>query len=175
MYGSYQLDKLDVDFGGLIIAIENQFQLCYDVSMLKEKDVFIGFLNNKGLKFTSQRKLILDAFLKNEEHPSVDDLFSQVRKEDKTIGYATVHRTLKLIEEAGLAREVGFDDKRKRFEHLFGHKHHDHLVCIECGKTIEVFDPKIEKLQENMAAKHGFTLSNHKMEIFGICGECNKN
>src|SRR3989339_514380 len=142
--------------------------------MKKEADVFFEFLVGKGLKFTSQRKIILNIFLNTEDHLSVDDLFVLSRREDETIGYATVHRTLKLIKESGLAREVDFGEKRKRFEHLFGHKHHDHLICTKCGDAIEVFDPKIEKLQEKLAQKYGFKPSFHRMEIFGLCKKCGK-
>ena len=140
--------------------------------MKKEAGIFFEFLAGHGLKFTNQRKIILNIFLNTEDHLSVDDLFVLSRREDETIGYATVHRTLKLIKESGLAREVDFGEKRKRFEHLLGHKHHDHLICTKCKDTIEVFDPKIEKLQEKLAQRYGFKPSFHRMEIFGLCKKC---
>ncbi|MBI5399655.1 transcriptional repressor [Candidatus Saganbacteria bacterium] len=140
--------------------------------MNKEREIFIRFLEKSGLKATAQRATVLDIFLKTEKHVSADDLFSLVKKTNTEIGHATVHRTLKLIKAAGLAREVDFGEGKKRYEHLFGHKHHDHLVCLKCGKTIEVLDPKIEKLQANLASGHGFKVSHHRLEILGICKSC---
>lgn len=142
--------------------------------MAKELEIFEGFLAEKNLKLTSQRKAVLETFLKNEKHLAVDDLFALVKKEHPEIGYATVSRTLKLIKEAGLAREVDFGEGKKRFEHLLGHKHHDHLICLNCGREIEVVDAEIERRQEALARRHGLTPLHHRLEIFGICSSCSR-
>ncbi len=140
--------------------------------MQKEIELFRDGLKKNNLKVTRQRLRVLEAFLKTEKHVSCDELYRLIRGEHPEIGYATVYRTLKLIQEAGLAREVDFGDKVLRLEHEYGHKHHDHLICLACGKFFEVFDPDIEALQEKLAKKQNFTPVRHKMDIFGYCQKC---
>ncbi|KAF0178290.1 MAG: Ferric uptake regulator Fur family [Nitrospirae bacterium] len=137
-----------------------------------EKQIFAEFLARKNLRDTSQRELILDEFLRREQHISAEELYDVVKQRDRTIGQATVYRVLKLLCEAGLAREVNFGDGTMRYEHEFGHEHHDHLTCTACGKTIEVVDPAIETLQKALAEKYGFCLLNHEMYLYGTCAEC---
>ena len=141
---------------------------------MPEKIIFVDFLKKKGLKLTRQREVILEVFLKTEKHLSVEDLYKIVKKKDKTIGQATVFRTLRLLSEADLARETDLGDKKKRFEHKYNHTHHDHLVCIECNKLIEAVNPQIEKLQNDLCVKAGFKLLKHRLEIFGICKQCQR-
>lgn len=124
------------------------------------------------MKITPQRQLILDVFLKEEGHPSPEELYLRVKHLDKTIGQSTVYRTLKLLNESGLAREYQFGDGLTRYEPLYGQQHHDHLICERCGTTIEVVDEAIEKLQEELAARHGFQLTAHRMYLYGICPAC---
>lgn len=139
--------------------------------MFKESDIFTDFLKSQSLKMTDQRRKILDIFLKVHRHMSVDDLYALVRKSDPAIGHATVFRTLKLLREAGLAKEMDAGDK-VRYEHNYGREHHDHLVCIRCSKFIEVTDERMEGLQDALCRKKGFLPQWHKMEIFGVCREC---
>jgi Fur family ferric uptake transcriptional regulator len=141
---------------------------------MSEQKVFQEFLAEKNLRMTYQRKTILDVFLKTKTHVSPEDLYNLVKKRDSSIGQATVYRTLKLLSEAGLASEVDFGDGVMRYEHKYGQRHHDHLVCEVCGKKVEVFDPLIEELQEKLAKKHGFILTNHKMYLYGICNKCKR-
>ncbi len=142
--------------------------------MQEEFDEFVDFLKRKNLKLTSQREEILRYFLKIDRHLTVEDLYNVVKKKDPNIGQATVFRTLKLLCEAGLAGEVDFGDKKIRYEHKYGHQHHDHLICVKCGKFIEVTQPEIEKLQDKLAKKYDFTPVRHRLEIFGLCRECEK-
>ena len=123
---------------------------------------------------SKQREQILDIFLKTEKHSTINDLYDLVRKKDPKIGLATVYRTMRVICDAGLAREVDFGDGIGRFEHKYQHQHHYHLFCTKCGRVIEVLNPQIEKLQESLAKKHNFTLLSHKMKIFGICNTCKR-
>ena len=136
--------------------------------------IFEIFLREKSLRLTSQRRKILDIFLKVEKHLSVEDLYDIVKKKNLNIGSTTVFRTLKLLTEAKIARQVDFDDKKVRYEHGYGHKHHDHLICTRCGKSLEVLDDRIERLQEKLCKKYKFTLEHHRLEIFGICKRCKK-
>ncbi|HAR63397.1 MAG: transcriptional repressor [Candidatus Margulisiibacteriota bacterium] len=143
--------------------------------MIDAKIYFTDFLKEKNLNMTHQREIILDTFLSIEDHLSVDELTMYVRKKDPAVGNATVFRTLKLFVDAGIAQEVTFGLERVRYEHKYGHSHHDHLVCSVCGKCIEAVDPRIEILQKELCTKYEFELVEHKLEIFGICKECNQS
>jgi Fur family transcriptional regulator, ferric uptake regulator len=140
----------------------------------EEQEVFLAHIQKKGLKRTSQRELILDVFLRTEEHLSSEDLYQLVKKEDPTVGQTTVYRTLKLLTEAGLAREVRFGDNRTHYEHNYKHQHHDHMICSECGKIIEFYSAQLEALQDQMAAKHKFEVTQHLLRIIGVCAECRR-
>ncbi len=136
--------------------------------------IFIDYLRGRNLKLTDQRQEILSIFLKTERHVSVEDMYDIVRKKDSAIGHATVFRTLKLLRDAGIAKEVDFGDRIVRYEHKYGHRHHDHLVCVECGSFIEVFDERIEELQDKLCRNKGFLPHRHKMEIYGVCRNCRR-
>ena len=136
--------------------------------------IFSDFLVKKGLKTTNQRKIILQTFLNSRSHCSTEDLYLKIRKKYPKIGYATVHRTLKLLVECGVAIEQRFGDGHARFEPLQLDKHHDHLVCQECGLIIEFEAPQIEELQKLVAATHEFTIKKHRHELYGLCSRCRK-
>ncbi len=140
--------------------------------MKSPQDVFANYLSEKNLKITPQRRLILDTLLKQNDHLSSEELYAKVKKRDKSIGQATVYRTLKLLSEAGLVEPLDFADGLTRYELCYGEDHHDHLICEQCGKNIEIFDEIIEKRQLQLAKKHGFTLLKHKMYLYGICPKC---
>jgi len=142
--------------------------------MTEEQQVFLQHIQKKGLKRTAQRDLILDTFLRMEAHLSSEDLYQLVKKEDATIGQTTVYRTLKLLTEAGLAREVRFGDGRTHYEHNYKHQHHDHMICSECGRIIEFFSAELEALQDKIAAKHRFQITQHLHRIIGLCSECRR-
>jgi Fur family ferric uptake transcriptional regulator len=142
--------------------------------MTEEQQIFHKHIQKAGLKRTAQRDLILDVFLRTEEHMSSEDLYRLVQKDDATIGQTTVYRTLKLLTEAGLAREVRFGDGRTYYEHNYKHQHHDHMICTECGKIIEFFSAELEAIQDAMAAKHRFQPTQHSLRILGICVDCRR-
>ena len=142
--------------------------------MSEEQQVFLRHIQKKGLKRTAQRDLILSVFLRTEEHLSNEDLYNLVKREDPTVGQTTVYRTLKLLTEAGLAREVRFGDGRAHYEHNYKHQHHDHMICSECGKVIEFYSAELEAIQDAMAAKHKFEITQHLLRIIGVCSECRK-
>ncbi len=139
-----------------------------------EKQVFSEHIQQSGLRRTAQRDLILEIFLQTEEHLSSEDLYWLVQKQDQSVGHTTVYRTLKLLTEAGLAREVRFGDGKTYYEHHYNHEHHDHMICTECGKVIEFFSPELEALQDAMAEKFGFKLTHHSLRILGVCADCQK-
>jgi len=126
----------------------------------------------RGLRSTDQRRLIVETFFKAPNHISIEELLAEVRQKDSRVGYATVYRTLKLLTECGVAFERKFGDGLTRYELADESSHHDHLICVECGKIIEFEEPQIEELQERIAARHGFVLKTHKHEMYGTCSEC---
>lgn len=133
---------------------------------------FDEYVNEKGLRRTSQRSQIVAVFLATEQHVSVQELFDLVRRKHRRVGYATVARTVKLMAEAGICRQVDFGDGVQRFEHKYGHGHHDHLICTKCGKFVEIHSAKLEKLQEDLVNRHGYVQQYHTLDIFGICPKC---
>jgi len=142
--------------------------------MTEEQEIFLKHIQNTGLKRTAQRDLILEVFLRTEKHLSSEDLYQLVKQEDPTIGQTTVYRTLKLLTQAGLAREVRFGDGRTHYEHNYKHQHHDHMICIECGEIIEFYSAELEAIQDAMAAKHGFEVKQHLLRILGVCANCRR-
>lgn len=138
----------------------------------REIKVFRGYLQTKGLKYTMPREEILAIFLSIEKHVTAQELYENVHKKFSSIGYATVYRTLKHLSACGLCREVGLDARSVRYEHLYGHSHHDHLICTKCGKIIEIVDKDIERIQERLYRKYGFIPQRHKFELYGECAGC---
>lgn len=134
---------------------------------------FEAYLKKKGLNLTSQRKGVFDAFLSSGRHLTVEELYDLVKEKNPRIGQATVFRTLKLLVESDLARKVVLGDNRTRYEVKYGVEHHDHLVCLECGRFIEAVDPAIEELQKKLCRKFAFSPRKHSLEIFGFCKSCN--
>jgi len=140
--------------------------------MRSAKTVFRQYLKESGMLVSHQRKQILAAFVNTKNHPTVDDLYNTIRKKNPKIGLATVYRTMRAICDSGLAGEVDFGDGVRRFEHRYRRQHHHHLVCIKCGRVIEITNGKIENLQKKLAREHNFTSTKDTMKIFGICSKC---
>jgi Fur family transcriptional regulator, ferric uptake regulator len=137
-----------------------------------EKAIFDAHIQASGLRRTGQRDLILETFLSTEDHLTADDLHWLVQKIDPSVGHTTVYRTLKLLTDAGLAREVRFGDNKTYYEHHYNHEHHDHMICTDCGMVIEFFSPDIEALQDEMAGKFGFKPTHHSLRLWGLCSDC---
>lgn len=136
------------------------------------KNKFKDFLLTQGLKSTHQRELILEEFLRAGSHLSTEDLYLRLRRRNPRIGYATVHRTLKLFAECGIAEQRHFGDGQARYEASGQDEHHDHLICVACGKIVEFEDPRIEELQVEVAGGHGFSIERHRLELYGCCSDC---
>jgi Fur family transcriptional regulator, ferric uptake regulator len=131
-----------------------------------------AYMETKGLRSTDQRRLIVETFFRAPSHVSIEELLRDVRALDPKVGYATVYRTLKLMAESGIAYEREFGDGLTRYELADGGAHHDHLICDQCGQITEFAEPKIEKLQDQVAARYGFELRSHKHELYGLCPAC---
>jgi Fur family ferric uptake transcriptional regulator len=132
------------------------------------------YMAEHGLKSTRQRSLIIDRFFALGGHLSVEELWSQVRQEDNKVSVATVYRTMKLLSDCGLAHARNFGDGQTRYEAAVGRDHHDHLICTRCGQIIEFENNRIEQLQEAVARSHGFKVLSHKMELYGLCVDCQR-
>ena len=121
----------------------------------------------KGVKLTDQRKIIAKVMSNSNDHPDVDKLYKLVSKIDTKISIATVYRTVKLFEEAGIIAKHDFKGGKARYEEL-NESHHDHLIDIKTGEIIEFVDEEIEKLQKKVAEKYGYDLVDHKLELYGV-------
>ena len=122
---------------------------------------------SKGVKLTDQRKIIAKVMSVSIDHPDVDELYKRVSKIDAKISIATVYRTVKLFEEAGIIAKHDFKGGKARYEEL-NESHHDHLIDIKTGEIIEFVDEEIEKLQKKVAEKYGYDLVDHKLELYGV-------
>ena len=120
----------------------------------------------KGVRLTDQRKIIAQAMANATDHPDVDELHKRVNAVDKKISIATVYRTVKLFEEAGIVEKHDFKGGKARYEQS-PDEHHDHLIDINSGEIIEFVDKEIEKLQNDVAKKLGYKLVDHKLELYG--------
>ncbi len=138
------------------------------------REMLAAYMAKKGLRSTKQRDHIVDAFLAQPDHVSIEELLARVRERDPAIGSATVYRTLKLLSESGVANERRFGDGLTRYELADDETHHDHLICVECQRIVEFEEPEVERLQDEIARKHGFAVRWHKHELYGVCPECQR-
>jgi Fur family ferric uptake transcriptional regulator len=121
----------------------------------------------KGLRMTGQRRTIAEVLEEAEDHPDVEELHARAAARDARISIATVYRTVKLFEEAGILDKLEFGDGRARYEDA-EREHHDHLIDMQSGAVIEFVDPEIEALQEKIAEKLGYRLVGHRLELYGV-------
>jgi len=121
----------------------------------------------KGLRMTGPRRVIAQVLQAADDHPDVEELYARASGIDAAISIATVYRTVKLFEESGILERYEFGDGRARYEDA-ERDHHDHLIDLQSGEVIEFVDPEIEALQEKIAAKLGYTLRGHRLELYGV-------
>lgn len=126
----------------------------------------------RGVRWTTQRQVIVEQFLLSGEHLTADELLVRSREVDPAIGAATVYRTLNLLVDIGIASRVRLGGGSASFEPILGRTHHDHLICLACGAVVEFEDEAIEKRQAAIVKKHGYEIRHHRLEIFGICPRC---
>jgi Fur family ferric uptake transcriptional regulator len=132
------------------------------------------FLKSRGLHESKVRDLVVETFLASGEHLDLSAILERVRRKNAAVGFATVYRTMRLLEEAGLAQSRDFGSGTTLYEPSHGRAHHDHLVCERCGRIVEFVNDNIEKLQSKVAKDHGFELRRHRLELFGLCKSCSK-
>ena len=132
-------------------------------------------MRDNGLKYTKQREVLLQTLYNNSEHFTPEQLYLYIKERHPglNVGIATVYRSLNLLEESGMVTSISFGAQGKKFE-LANKPHHDHMICRQCGVIVEFEDQIIEKRQLAIAKEHGFKLTGHIMQLYGVCSECNK-
>src|SRR5262252_5370584 len=138
----------------------------------RELEIFRKYLERRGLKLTAERQALFDEVFSKHEHVEADELLVRLRAKHKKISRATIYRTLELLVEAGIVGRLRIGEAGYRYERLRAGDHHDHLICDQCGKVIEFFEPQIESLQDEVALRHGFVLLSHTHQMRGICRSC---
>jgi Fur family ferric uptake transcriptional regulator len=133
-----------------------------------------AFLTERGLKSSSARDVIVEAFLRTRGHVRMDEILRFARAMAPHVGLSTVYRTMKLLEESGLAQRHHFEGESVRFEATLGKSHHDHLICRACGAILEFENAEIERLQEAVASDLAFVIEGHRHEIYGVCAACQR-
>lgn len=134
-------------------------------------DKLDSYLKDQDLKQTRQRRVIVEYLLKMNTHVDAETLHAEIKKEHQNIGLATIYRTLHLLKSAGLVEEQSFADGRAVYEIDHPGTHHDHLICIECGRVVEFQNEMIERLQHQIAAEHGIELTSHRLDLYGRCAK----
>jgi Fur family ferric uptake transcriptional regulator len=137
-----------------------------------EKEKFKDFLLTKGLKLTKERKEILDEVLSFQKHFDPEELFIRLRSKGSKVSRASIYRTIPLLVESGLIEEVEKIDRHAHYEKISSDKHHDHMICLRCGKIIEFYSPTLEMLQNEICEKEKFRCIKHLLEIHGYCKDC---
>ncbi len=135
---------------------------------------FAEYLSKHGLKYTTQRKIIIDEIFGNHEHFEIENLVAKVRSKDFKVARATVYSTIKLLLSANLIRKIRLSNNEVRYEHIFGHDHHDHIICLDCNHVVEFHDETIEARQEMVCKKLGFVIERHVHTIYARCVEFRK-
>jgi Fur family transcriptional regulator, ferric uptake regulator len=132
-----------------------------------------AFLTERGLNVSKARDAVVEVFFETEAHASLQELFDAASRRHAGVGFATVYRTMKLLDEAGLADARNFGDgKSTLYEVAAGRSHHDHLICESCGRIVEFVDEEVESLQDKIARRYGFSLKRHRHELYGLCSDC---
>ncbi|MCX6355217.1 MAG: Fur family transcriptional regulator [Candidatus Aureabacteria bacterium] len=140
--------------------------------MENPRDIFIAHLRRKGLFLTRERRLILEAIFSLRKHFDFDELYDTVKKRVGRVSRATIYRTIPLLIDSGLIRDVFRGTSGTQYEQVRGLEHHDHLLCVSCGSYIEFKDERIERAQQEVCKKHGFVSVDHKLGIRGYCRKC---
>ena len=132
-------------------------------------------VKQKGLKYTEQREIVLSILLHAKEHLTAEEIYNQIKKDYPTsnVGIATVYRALSFLEEVDLITSITFGTEGKKYESN-SKSHHDHLICTQCARIIEFIDEEIEKRQEKIAKNNKFKITNHTMQLYVVCENCQK-
>jgi Fur family ferric uptake transcriptional regulator len=138
----------------------------------QELQTVADHFRQEGYRWTPQRALIVRAAFATHDHFTADELLARSHEQDPRVSRATVYRTLSVLEAAGFVEGLDTGDGGRRFEHVLGHQHHDHMVCTTCAAIVEFHDPLIEERQEAAARQHGFLIERHSLRLYGQCKRC---
>lgn len=139
------------------------------------RSAFESFLKRRSLKLTPQRERIFERAFETHDHFSAETLYGWLKDDPGlTVSRATVYRTLALLVEGGFLESLDTGQGELLYEHVLGHRHHDHIMCVECGRIEEFYDEEIERLQEAAAERKGFRLVYHNLRLFGTCAACTR-
>jgi len=140
-----------------------------------EEIILTESLRMEGKKITDQRRSIIKEVLSSHDHFDVEELFRRMKEKGQRISRASVYRTLKILVELGFLRAIDVGERYSVYEHTYGHPHHEHLICIGCGKIIEFSSEEMERLQDLICIQYRFRPSFHRTQIYGYCEECIRN
>jgi len=140
--------------------------------MKNETVQFKNYIESKGLIFTLERQSVAEEVFSNHNHLDADEVLSNIKNKGSKASRATVYRTLDLLVESGLVEKIDLGEGRSAYEHTAGHSHHDHIVCLRCGKIQEFEEPLIEQLQKWACEKASFKPVGHSLNIYGYCKDC---
>lgn len=136
------------------------------------ESIFRAYLREHGLKYTPERRTLLFEVMANEQHFEAEQLLINMRQAGKRVAKATIYRTLPLLVNCGIVKQVRFGDKMAHYEHILGHAPHDHMVCLKCHRIVEFDSAEIVDLRSSIASRHCFQASGHRFQITGLCGLC---
>lgn len=136
------------------------------------ESILRAYLREHGLKYTPERQMLLEAVLANDQHFEAEQLLIAMRQSGKKVAKATIYRTLPLLVDCGLIKQVQFGDKLAHYEHMLGQAPHDHMVCRKCRRIIEFDSSEVVNLRNELAARQGFHVSGHRFQITGLCAGC---
>jgi Fur family ferric uptake transcriptional regulator len=143
------------------------------IAMTPYIHLFRRYLREQGLPVTQQREAVADVVFSTGGHLSVEDIEAALKDTGERIGKATIYRTIEILVRSGLVKEHDFGEGFKRYEHLFGQEPvHEHLICTHCSTVVEFQSPEVVRLQEQAARQHGFLPTRHRLEIYGLCSDC---
>ena len=137
-------------------------------------EVFARYLTSKDLKLTKERKAVLQEIFRHPGHLEAEELAHNLRKKSKRASRATIYRTLDLLVESGIVRKVDLGHGHSHYELGLDHPHHEHMICIKCGRVLEFSDRSIEKALSRLCTESGFEHTSHRFQIFGYCDRCKK-
>jgi Fur family ferric uptake transcriptional regulator len=133
---------------------------------------FVEFIKSKGDRVTRARQIIFEHVMRRHDHFRADDVALKLSGGQERVSRGTVYRTLALMEESGFVRAFSDGDTHRHYEHVYGHKHHEHFICEKCGKFIEFENPELLEIITRCSKTYGFEESSHKLVVFGLCRDC---
>lgn len=140
----------------------------------QEVEAFFSHLKRQDFKATPQRMRIAETVFDTHRHFTADELYKMVKKREPLVGRVTVYRTLSHLVEAGMVDELSMDKGVSTYEHVAGHEHHDHLICVDCHSVEELRSASLEAAKKNQAEARGYKMLSHSLKIYGVCPKCQK-